>query len=480
MISSEHLAIKVKNVSKVFYSYSKPRYKLQEMLRPVLGKVHSRFNRHYANEFWALKDVSFEVKKGEAFGIIGINGAGKSTLLQIIAGTLNPSVGDVTVNGRVNALLELGSGFNPEFTGRENVYMNGSILGFTKEYIDQKFQDILDFSEIGHFIDQPVRTYSSGMFVRLAFSVQALMEPDILIVDEALSVGDIFFQQKCAAKMEALRAKGTTLLFVTHDMSAIEKYCSKAILLDKGKVLQLGLPREVIAKYYFLSSNSEIDSRWVPAESNEQPTQNDDREKNTLSKIAFGKLPIPYNPNRESRISPKSELLGDVTAVKVLSASLFDETFQPTNIFEVGTSCKLLVECEILKDIDLMPCTYIIIVNKNNIVMYCKGSWATRVRLPDSARKGQIIRFLHTVKLDITADEYLISIGTEFLPKHICESIDTISISQFDQNILHNQSLASALSFRVTHRKKGLETLFYGLCDLEHELEAEVLESQII
>jgi lipopolysaccharide transport system ATP-binding protein len=244
-------AIRIKNLSKVYYSYAKPRYRLQEMMKPILGKLHPRFDRNYADEFWALKDINLEIPKGSAFGIIGRNGAGKSTLLQIIAGTLTPTTGDVEVNGRVNALLELGSGFNPEFTGRENIFMNGSILGFSKEEIQNKFQEIHDFSEIGKFIDQPVKTYSSGMFVRLAFSVQAMLEPEILIVDEALSVGDIFFQQKCHKLIEKLLESGnTTFLFVTHDMGSIEKYCKDAMVLHEGRALFIGDKKTAILKYY--------------------------------------------------------------------------------------------------------------------------------------------------------------------------------------------------------------------------------------
>ncbi|GLS03824.1 ABC transporter [Chitiniphilus shinanonensis] len=205
--------------------------------------------KQYSKEFWALKNVSFTVQHGETVGIIGRNGSGKSTLLQMICGTLNPSAGSIQTQGRIAALLELGSGFNPEFTGRENVYMNGAVLGLTKYEVDAKFEEILAFSEIGEFIDRPVKTYSSGMMVRLAFSVAINATPEILIVDEALAVGDELFQRKCFSKIEALRAEGATILFVSHSGAQIIELCNRAILLDEGEQLITGSPKQVVGLY---------------------------------------------------------------------------------------------------------------------------------------------------------------------------------------------------------------------------------------
>ena len=212
----------------------------KEILLP--GKSH-------AQDFWALKDINLEVPRGETLGIIGQNGSGKSTLLQIIAGTLTPTTGEVFVNGRVSALLELGSGFNPEFTGRQNVFFNGNILGLTKEEIEAKFDDIAAFADIGDFIEQPVKSYSSGMFARLAFSVAAHCEPSILIVDEALSVGDIFFQQKCYKFMEDLRVNGKSIIFVSHDTQAVLKLCGQALLMEHGLIKYFGSPQKIVSKY---------------------------------------------------------------------------------------------------------------------------------------------------------------------------------------------------------------------------------------
>ncbi len=230
--------IRVMGVSKYFSIYDTPRDRLKQMVMPRLQRLFAWAPRSYHRAFWALNDVCFEIRRGETVGIIGRNGAGKSTLLQIISGTLEPSDGKVTTQGRIAALLELGAGFNPEFTGRENVFMNGAILGLSREEMTQRFAEIAAFADIGEFIDQPVKTYSSGMYVRLAFAVQACVNPEILIVDEALAVGDIGFQYKCFKRMEALKKKGVTILMVTHATASILEYADRCIVLEGGRVIQ--------------------------------------------------------------------------------------------------------------------------------------------------------------------------------------------------------------------------------------------------
>lgn len=246
------VAISLNNVSKCFKRYQHPVDRLKEILLPQ--KVHSE-------EFWALREIDLEVYRGQTLGIIGQNGSGKSTLLQIIAGTLTPTTGQVTVNGRVSALLELGSGFNVEFTGRQNVFFNGQILGLRQEEIAQKFDQIAAFADIGGFMDQPVKTYSSGMFVRLAFAVAIHVEPDVLIVDEALAVGDIFFQQKCYRQIEEIRSRGTSILFVSHDTQAVVKLCDRAVVLEHGLLKHQGTPADMVAKYtelYYAQFQEEV------------------------------------------------------------------------------------------------------------------------------------------------------------------------------------------------------------------------------
>ncbi len=246
---NEDIAISLKNVSKCFQRYAHPVDRLREILLPGKSKT---------SQFWALQNVDLEIEKGQTVGIVGRNGSGKSTLLQIIAGTLTPTTGEVVVRGRVSALLELGSGFNPEFTGSQNVFFNARLLGLTQQEIEDKFDAIAAFADIGDFIKQPVKTYSSGMFVRLAFAVAVNVEPEILIVDEALAVGDIVFQHRCMRRMRSMMDSGVTTLFVSHDSGAIKTLCNSAVMIDRGNIYTSGTPNDVIIKYMKLVTETEL------------------------------------------------------------------------------------------------------------------------------------------------------------------------------------------------------------------------------
>lgn len=248
-MSSEEIVISVRDISKCFFTYDKPFDRLKHSIIPRLQRKLGSPVTAYGREFWALRNIDFDVRRGETVGIVGRNGSGKSTLLQIICGTLMPTGGVVQTQGRVAALLELGSGFNLEFTGRENVYLNAAVLGLSREEVDQRFDAIAGFADIGEFIDQPVKAYSSGMVVRLAFAVQAQVEPDILIVDEALSVGDARFQAKCFERLRQLKSNGTSILLVTHASEQVVTHCNRAVLLEHGRVEMLGPPRAVINRY---------------------------------------------------------------------------------------------------------------------------------------------------------------------------------------------------------------------------------------
>ncbi len=270
---SSDIAIKVENLCKCYQIYDKPRDRLLQMLM--------RGHRQYYREFWALKDVSFEIKKGETVGIIGRNGSGKSTLLQIICGTLSPTSGDVKTQGRIAALLELGTGFNPEFTGRENVYMSAAILGLSRDEIDRRFDEIAAFADIGDFIEQPVMTYSSGMYVRLAFAVNIVSKPDIMIVDEALAVGDMNFQAKCMTALTRIQESGATVLFVSHDVGAVKSLCARGIYLEHGMVKAIGKAPDV-AELYIRTMREEMNGEQrqfiresVGVESCELPLENE-------------------------------------------------------------------------------------------------------------------------------------------------------------------------------------------------------------
>jgi ABC-type polysaccharide/polyol phosphate transport system ATPase subunit len=251
-MSSDNIAINVEGVSKRFEIYAHPRDQLKQFFTPLLSKIFRYESKKYFREFWALQDINIQVKQGEACGIVGLNGSGKSTLLQIITGTLSPTLGTISTNGRIGALLELGSGFNPSFTGRENVYMNGALLGFSRDQIDKKFEAIQSFADIGDHFDQPLFTYSSGMQMRVAFAVATAFDPDILIIDEALAVGDAYFQQKCFHRIERFKDDGGTLLFVSHDTNTVKHLCDKAVLISHGKAISDGVPKTVIDLYHGL------------------------------------------------------------------------------------------------------------------------------------------------------------------------------------------------------------------------------------
>jgi len=278
---SSEIAIKVENLSKCYQLYDQPHDRLKQSIYPRLQRLAGKQQKQYFREFWALRNISFEIKKGETVGIIGRNGSGKSTLLQMICGTLSPTVGSVQTNGRISALLELGSGFNPEFTGRENVYMNGAVLGLSQHEIEARYDDIVAFADIGEFIEQPVKTYSSGMLVRLAFSVNIMIEPQIMIVDEALSVGDMNFQAKCMTALARIQEKGATILFVSHDISSVKSLCSRGVYLEHGKVMAAG-PAAEVAEIYIRTMREEMNeehrkfsrvSKTISDETGDSPVQ---------------------------------------------------------------------------------------------------------------------------------------------------------------------------------------------------------------
>ena len=372
------IAISVRHAGKVYRIYDSPQDRLKEMM-------FARFGKSYGRDFCALQDVSLEVRRGEAVGIIGRNGSGKSTLLQILAGTLSPSSGQVSVHGRVGALLELGSGFNPEFTGRENVYLNAALLGLTKKQTDARFEDIARFAEIGQFIDQPVKTYSSGMLVRLAFAVQTAIEPEVLIIDEALSVGDFFFQQKCARRMRELREKGTTLLFVSHDMSVVRDLCQRAVYLNKGKLLYLGSSAQAI-RYYFQGDGDKhsTDSKIAP------PTYGLGKSE-VLGR--FGSLACWISGSSEDGVDKGAHLLG---------VALLDEWRRPTSKVVMGKDLILWV---IFEDMAREPIDVsVAIKNRYDQVVSSFGSYTMGLRVDD--RLSEITLFEVRISAMIEAGLY--------------------------------------------------------------------------
>lgn len=271
---NKNIVVKVENLSKVYKLYNAPIDRMKEALHP--------FKKSYHKEFYALNNVSFEIKKGQTVGIIGKNGSGKSTLLKIITGVLTPTTGQVTVNGRISALLELGAGFNPEYTGMENIYFQGNLMGFERNEMERKVKEILDFADIGDFIHQPVKNYSSGMFARLAFAVAINVEPEILIVDEALSVGDAKFQNKCMSKIKNMQDSGLTILFVSHSTAQVNTLCSSAIWFDDGILKATGVAQDVTSLYIFDQSKHDRDVIQSQENKSDNVTKNLPNEDNLL------------------------------------------------------------------------------------------------------------------------------------------------------------------------------------------------------
>lgn len=377
--------IEIKNITKIYNLYNKPSDRLKEAL-------FSRKSRH--TEFAALNDVSFDVCKGEILGIIGKNGSGKSTILKIITNVLTPTSGECIVKGKIAALLELGAGFNMEYTGIENIYLNGQMIGFSKEEMDKKLQDIIDFADIGEHIFQPVKTYSSGMFARLAFSVAISVDPDILIVDEALSVGDVFFQNKCYRRFEEFRDKGKTILFVTHDMGSVIRYCNRCVLLNAGKKVGEGKPQEMVDLYKRI-----MVGQW-----------NENEEKNSTIENSIDSTNINVNRLWKEQIStnPDMEVYGDGRA-EIIDFGIFSDSGKIGNNVYKGDYYTVKMKVRINDD------------NLNPIFAFklrdVKGTelTGTNTMLEDidtsHCKNGDIVTISFRQKQYLQPGQYLVSLG---------------------------------------------------------------------
>lgn len=376
--------IEIKNISKIYNLYNKPSDRLKEAL-------FSRKSRH--TEFAALNDVSFNVNKGEILGIIGKNGSGKSTILKIITSVLTPTSGECIVKGKIAALLELGAGFNMEYTGIENIYLNGQMIGFSEDEMDKKLQDIIDFADIGEHIYQPVKTYSSGMFARLAFSVAISVDPDILIVDEALSVGDVFFQNKCYRRFEEFRERGKTILFVTHDMGSVIRYCNRCVLLNAGKKVAEGKPQEMVDLY----------KRIMVGQWNENEESSEE-----VSSIQSSNVKNDQLWKDQISTNPDIEVYGDGRA-DIIDFGIFSDTGDIGNNVYKGDYYSVKMKVRINED------------NLNPIFAFklrdIKGTelTGTNTMLEDidtsQCKKGDIVTITFRQKQYLQPGQYLVSLG---------------------------------------------------------------------
>jgi lipopolysaccharide transport system ATP-binding protein len=369
---SSDVAIKVQGLSKSYQIYDQPHDRLKQFVIPRVQQLFGQRTSQFYRDFWALQDISFDVTKGESVGIIGRNGSGKSTLLQIITGTLSPTSGTVTTHGRIAALLELGSGFNADFTGRENVYLNGALLGFSTAQIDEKFDAIAAFADIGEHLDQPVKTYSSGMLVRLAFAVQVQVEPDILIVDEALAVGDALFQKRCFQRIDALVSKGTTLLFVSHDQESVRTLTSRALLLHKGRTIEWGASSEVVLSYRKLLHDEEAAYFAAVTTDMVEQAKRTTQVCDYAARAAAGPAANPAVSANEDEAGFDRLSFGD-GAVKIVNVEVLDADSHACSVFYPGERLRIRVTCECFTSIDKLN-VGIRLRNKEGVKMY---SWGT-------------------------------------------------------------------------------------------------------
>lgn len=388
-----NIAIKAKNLSKVYKIFDKPVDRLKEAINP--------FHKRYSKDFYALNNISFEIKKGDTVGIIGKNGAGKSTLLKIITGVLTPSSGNIQVNGRIASLLELGAGFNPEMTGIENIYMNGTIMGYSKEEMDKKLDSIISFADIGDFINQPVKMYSSGMFARLAFAVNAFIEPDILIVDEALSVGDIEFQNKCYRKFEELRNKGITILFVTHDINAILKFCNVAFLMEKGTLMGIGTSKYIVDLYKKrISENIKSDLKIEQRKTELSVEKIEVIEEKWKDKFKINKNLLEY---------------GDKD-IEIIDFAIFDDVNKITSVINNTQIINIRIKAKVNRDVN-EPIFAFSIKDLKGMEFVGSNTYITKTEI-GKLYAGEVVLINFEQKIPICPGDYTLSLGcTEYISK---------------------------------------------------------------
>ncbi len=467
--------ISVENVSKAYRIWENPSARLTSAMLESAGHLlpaesaARRWMRTRAaavyRDFWALRDVSFQVRAGESVGIIGRNGSGKSTLLQIIAGTLQPTTGATRVNGRVAALLELGSGFNPDFTGRENVYLNAAVLGLSRREVDARFDQIAAFADIGDFIEQPVKTYSSGMFVRLAFAVQTAVEPQVLIVDEALSVGDVFFQQRCYTRMRELLDKGVCIVLATHDLGAVQQFCASTLVFRQGRVAFRG-PSAEATKIYFQIEQEERAATYAASPVPPPVVQ-----------------PTAAGPSAAAIAWPASGVHAPAADVRVIgngwarctALAVCDEHAQPRQFFGQGETMAVFYEFEILHDMEFcFGC--LTVRDKTTQAVHAKITLQDGIRTPARVARGTRLRFRQDTELNLHCADYTLDIALEMISAALLEQ-PGITYDDFMRTQLRVCELHAAASISVRLRKgtTPFQLLHFGVAGLPSQSKIEII-----
>ena len=395
----EENAIEITHLTKKYKIFLRPVDRIKESLSP--------FHKRYSTDFYALEDISLSIRKGETIGIIGKNGAGKSTLLKIITGVLTPTDGKVDVHGRIASLLELGAGFNPEMTGIENIYLNGTIMGISRGEMEDRLEDIVNFADIGDFIYQPVKTYSSGMFARLAFAVNAFVEPDILIVDEALSVGDLEFQSKCYRKFKQLKKKGITILLVTHDANAILNYCERAVLMDKGHIVTVGVPKKVVDTY-----KKRLAAKTITKKSGE-------KKKTTVEKNATNDQKDLHALWKESLTLNKNFLEYGDGAAEILDFAILNHEGEITSIINNEEAAEIKFLLKINREIS-KPIFAFSIKDLKGIEVLGTNTMLMETEI-GTCNPGEVMTVTFRTCLPLHAGQYQLSLGcTEYVATNLC------------------------------------------------------------
>lgn len=453
-MKSNEIAVSIRNLKKVYKVYDSPGQRFRSLL----------FKKNLGRDFVALDNINIDIARGEAFAIVGKNGSGKSTMLQILAGILKPTIGEVKINGRIAALLELGSGFNPESTGYENIYMNAAILGLKKEEIERKVQQIIEFADIGEHLYEPVKTYSSGMYVRLGFAVAINVDADVLLVDEALAVGDVFFRQKCYSRLNELKAQGTTVILVTHNMSEVEQFCDRALFLQNGKQQSVGRSQEIVKEYYLDTSNIKVEQQELSTEIQKHIN------------VAFEngwtcKEDVFYSlENSKETTNGKA---------KYLKIGLFDAEGKARRNFTQGEEAYFYSAVQVEADIQV-PITGISLYNQMNIIVHGKDTSQTYAILPKYVKAGDIVYILQRVKMDIAVGEYTFECGFVSMDTEAYERRSYLSQEELDISYERICNRNNVGTFSVVGRTIGSPTKsgFHGICDLSGDTEIRIIKGE--
>ncbi|BAQ61815.1 teichoic acid export ATP-binding protein TagH [Geminocystis sp. NIES-3708] len=450
---NDDIILRVENLGKCFKIYDNPWNRAREWL--------SISKRSYHQPYWSIKDISFEVRRGDFIGIIGENGAGKSTLLKIITGVLRSTEGTYELNGKVLSLLELGTDFNPELSGRANAIYSAELLGFPEGYVQERMEEIAQFSELEEFFDRPMKLYSSGMKIRLAFSLFAFLESDILILDEVLAVGDIFFKQKCYQLLEELIAKKTTIILVTHELGAVQQYCQEVLLLHQGKKIYQGLPKEGIWQFHQLKHGFiQKKSLGIKTDTSSQKS----------SLPSFNSSDNFSWPNDEFFIPVD---FPDASYAQLTRYAMCNSKGEPTLNFLQGEESYIYCEFLIKQDIGV-PIVGVSITNKYNVIIHNKTSFQHKINVPSQVNKGDCIRFSRHITLSIEPNEYVLNIAFGTMSKDDYASLNVVLKDEFISHLQVGDVYDGIVAFNLLHRYSYDEHSHFGICNLLGDCQIQV------